>query len=705
MIKMNKKLFNIIIGVILISLISCGKAEIYYISPNGNDSNNGSKQAPFANLETALDQISIKRKNGNNELVTIFLREGAYNIKETFKLNSSLNNIVIKSVEGEKVSFNGGVNIKSNFIQKENSPYRYTVNLKEAGISNFGHLRNVGFARPYGSSWGEIFINKKEMHLARWPNKQMIPMGKVLDKGSVPRNNDFSNRGGIMKYDSLRINKWVDEKDAWISGYFMWGYAEDMVAIDKIDIKNHTIKTKSATLYGYGDSQPWRNWYGVNIFNELDEIGEYYIDREKGILHFISDEKNINSLEFSILEDPFFLIQGANNITIEGITFECSRGLGIAMDNTENVIINKCVFTNLGSLGITIGKGVEPFDEYRHDGTGKVKSGVVGSLAQHIYLNDTFNREAGKNNKITDCIFYQLGAGGISIGGGNRLTLEEGNNIVNNCLFHDINRIEKSYRPAIHVTGVGNIVSHCEIYNTPSMAILMYGNNHIFEYNYIHDVCLEVEDQGAFYYGRSPSELGTIIRYNYFENIPDHFNTCAIYHDDGACGLMVIGNVFYKAGKWNVLLGGGSFNVYQNNIFIGNQYGIHIDNRLQNWAKSLLDKNGLFEKKLNNVDYKNPPYSIKYPELVTYLDSAAVPKNNIFKNNAFVQIKNMIDGKKEWLNLEQTNIEFKSDLGFIDFEKRNFKLKKNSSIYKKIPNFKDIPFNKIGLIQTNNIKN
>lgn len=87
------------------------------------------------------------------------------------------------------------------------------------------------------------------------------------------------------------------------------------------------------------------------------------------------------------------------------------------------------------------------------------------------------------------------------MGGGDRKTLQAGNNIVSNCLFHANNRIAKSYRPAVHITGVGNRIVHCEMYDSPSMAILMHGNNHLIENNYIHDVCLEVEDQGAFYYG------------------------------------------------------------------------------------------------------------------------------------------------------------------------------------------------------------
>ena len=74
----------------------------------------------------------------------------------------------------------------------------------------------------------------------------MIPMGKVYDKGSIPRDEDYSSRGGIIQFDSSRINASAKEKDAWMAGYFMWGYADDMVRIKSIDTVKKTISTASA---------------------------------------------------------------------------------------------------------------------------------------------------------------------------------------------------------------------------------------------------------------------------------------------------------------------------------------------------------------------------------------------------------------------------------------------------------------------------
>ena len=62
-------------------------------------------------------------------------------------------------------------------------------------------------------------------------------------------------------------------------------------------------------------------------------------------------------------------------------------------------------------------------------------------------------------------------------------------------------------------------------------------------------------------------------------------------------------------------MGGGSDNTYKNNLFINGQIGIHADNRLQNWGKSLIAQDGLFEKRLKEINYKEEPYSSTYPYL------------------------------------------------------------------------------------------
>jgi hypothetical protein len=76
-----------------------------------------------------------------------------------------------------------------------------------------------------------------------------------------------------------------------------------------------------------------------------------------------------------------------------------------------------------------------------------------------------------------------------------------------------------------------------------------------------------------------------------------------------------------------------------------------------------------------------------------------LPKRNFIENNVFVNVKTLHNGKREWARFGN-NIFTETDPGFIDPANMNFALSKNSAVYKKLPDFKPIPFEKIGVQST-----
>jgi hypothetical protein len=687
------------------------------VAPNGEDSNgSGSIGQPFASLEKARDEIrKLKNEGKTNNGVHVNLREGVYSLPETFTLTEEDSGkegypVVYTAYNNEKVIIHGGISIpvekKSNAIPRDIlSRFQPAVrdeiieiDLQKEGITDYGNMRPVGFSRPFGPTWAELFVNGEPYELARWPNDSTQKIGKVIDSGSVPRNGDFSDRGGVFHFETDRPLDWRSHKDIWISGYFGYGWAEDAVELAEIDTINKTFKTKQASLYGFQSGQKFHRWHVYNVLEELDKPGEYYIDRENGKLYFYPKE-HVSSIELSILEKPLVSIKGASNVHFKGISFECSRGMGIYMEQTQNNRIENCTFKNLGIVAVSMGKGIEPFKELLHQGTGEPASEKIGSYLQHLYDNPVFNRDAGTNNGVVNCTIFNTGAGGIHLSGGDRLTLEPGNNYVENCVIHDFNRIEKSYRAGIDISGVGNRISHCEMYNAPSMAILLHGNDHLIEYNEIHHVCQEVHDQGAIYYGRDPSERGHMVRYNFFHHLNSIHATHAVYHDDGACGMEVFGNVFYKAGERAALIGGGHDNPYANNIFIDNEIAIHVDNRSQQgWGKYIVEKGGLVDKRLKMVNHDEPPYSTRYPNLAKHWeDNPSLPKRNTVSKNIFYKVEKVVYGNKDWLPFKDDNWVTDENPGFVDEENMNFKLKEDAKAFEKIPGFEPIPFSQIGV--------
>lgn len=702
-----KRNFLWIIMMVLMPFTAFAEKRIYYVSTKGNDNASGTLNRPFRTAQKAL----AAAEKHQTDTVEILFRGGTYQLSESVRIKGK--NIILRPYDSEKVAFSGGISIGSNKIkaikdeavksriQDDVKDKVKEIDVKSMNVELAG-ISPKGFGRAALPSWSELFVNGKPQHLSRWPNDSTVLIGKIRCTGDIPRDKKFGIGDPVFEYLEDRPSSWKSAEDMWIAGYFAYGYADDMIPVKSIDPSEKTITAAIPTMYGFLTGASFRRWYALNLIEEIDEPGEYVIDKKQGKIYFLPGDEPMEHVNISILEEPMFYIEESENILIQGFTFEYSRGMGVYMDTSDNVKIDSCTFRNLGYVAVSIGRGDLPDgDIYKaqHESDKKYEDGiggVIGTLSSRLYDDRLFNRQAGKNNGVTNCVIYQVGSGGINLGGGDRKTLTPANNYVENCQIHDFNRIEKSYRPGISIDGVGNRVKNCEIFNAPSMAVLINGNDHIVEYCDIHHVCQEVDDQGALYYGRDPSERGLKVRYCYFHHLDSKHRVSATYHDDGACGMEVYGCIYYRAGTIPVLIGGGHDNVYKNNIFVDVPLAIHIDNRMQNWSKNSLDKDGIFDQRLRTIKYDQPPYSSAYPLLADYWKGdPSFPRNNLIAGNLFYKVKNLLSGSLSFANW-YNNYMAQENPGFINEKNILEGFIENAPVFDRIEHFQPIPFDKIG---------
>ena len=559
----------------------CRAAELY-VAPDGNDTNPGTRAAPLKTLEAARDAIR-KLKSEQPQLAggaTVWLRGGVYRITKTFELDERDSGtqdapIVYRACENERVCLSGGRELDPAAFRPVADPAVlqrlpevsrgevFQVDLKAQGISDFGRMAPRGFGRPYVSAGLEPFFNDQPLRLARWPNQRVVKIGKVLDKGSEPRNGDFSNRGAKFTYDYDRPERWKQAEDIWLSGLFAYGYADDSIKVRAIDTQEKTITLADAHVYGVMSGYSGaalRAYYALNLLEEIDEPGEWFLDRQRGILYLWPPGPMANAkISVSLLEEPMVALEGASHVVLRGLTFEVSRGIGVYIERGTSNVIAGCTLRNLGIVAVCIGQGSQPdprpcggwaLDIAAEKGEVVAIEPVsrqLGDLAHALYGNTTWNRQAGTNHGVVGCDIYNTGAGGVSLGGGDRKTLTPAGNYVLNCHIHDFNRLDRSYRAGVNIDGVGNRIAHCLIHDAPNNAILLWGNDHVVEYNEVHHACLWADDMGVFYTGRDPSQQGSVLRHNFFHHNGGHRGgTCTVYLDDGACGVTAFGNVFYK---------------------------------------------------------------------------------------------------------------------------------------------------------------
>jgi len=262
------------------------------------------------------------------------------------------------------------------------------------------------------------------------------------------------------------------------------------------------------------------------------------------------------------------------------------------------------------------------------------------------------------------------------------------------------------------------------------MGIYMHGNEQVIEYNEIYDILNDVQDFGAIYYGRDPSDQGNIIRYNYIHDVGGPWGYCrGIYLDDGTTGGLVYGNIvanmrndinhtYSFSESQAVLLNGGSYNRVENNLILNTPVGVQISSIILS-RPQYIEEGGLYDQRLKRVNYQQSPYSEKYPKLVDFFEEHPdVPKGNVVRNNVCLEVPVMFEAEKgwdKWLK-KRTAEERKSYEGlkpdwsgiplqnFSSNETNDYLMEKTSSIpqlnYEKIrqvlPEFKELPIDKMG---------
>lgn len=519
--------------------------------------------------------------------------------------------IVYRAAEGERARLVGGVVLRDVVLEPVADGGvggRLAVGVREhvCAVDLRGLLGEEGVARLVGpvhrgmgvadrAIGSEVFLDDRALTLARWPNADeaggFARVASIVDAGSIPRNREGDvapeqretgpDRGGTFRFEDARLERWAGAEDAWAFGYWHWDWADELLPVARVHAEAGTVTLGMPHRYGL---RAGAAFYVTNLLEELDAPGEYYIDRERGVLYVWPPAgRSVERLVVSTLGTPLVRLDGARHLEFIGLGFECTRGSAIEGVGVEHVRIAGCSVRNTGSGGVSI---------------------------------------RGIGSQVRSCDLADIGGTGITVSGGDRATLEgAGNSVVNNHVER-FGRVWRTYHPAIAVGGVGQRIASNRLHDGPHSAIVFSGNDHVIELNEISDVLKETGDSGAIYCGRDWTLHGTVIRHNLFHHIrgtSDRWQN-AVYLDDMASGITVTGNVFYEC-NWGMLIGGGRDLLIEGNLFIGGRQGVRFDARGVGWMASHIadPSRSTLHRNLEAVPYREPPWSERFPRLRGYL--------------------------------------------------------------------------------------
>jgi hypothetical protein len=313
---------------------------------------------------------------------------------------------------------------------------------------------------------------------------------------------------------------------------------------------------------------------------------------------------------------------------------------------------------------------------------------------------------------VQSCDFYDLGESCVRIGGGDKSKLISSENFVLNNHMHHYGVLKAMYSAAVDMsfgggpndalfslgTAVGIRVANNLIHDAPRDAVLVSGQDNVFEYNEIFNCGFQSGDVGAFYSWLDWTIRGVVIRYNYI-----HDTVGGVNPDDGAAGSLVYGNIFAgeRSGVW---IASGPDHQIINNVFVkeeGPVFGMDDRGAARGYAT-----NARLLKAVTEINPTQPPWSVRFPVMTNLLAThPELPVRTKFERNVIVTKTNapfalkMSKSRQTDPNIfyAADNFVTASDPGFVDPTKGNFAFKPDSVVFKKVPGFENIPVEKIGL--------
>ncbi|MBP7550511.1 MAG: right-handed parallel beta-helix repeat-containing protein [Gemmatimonadaceae bacterium] len=601
-----------------------GNGRGLHVAPSGDNAGDGSTTRPFATLERARDEVRAIRKARPLPAggVTITLHAGVYELARTLALTqedagTAASPIVYRAAPGAEVRISGGKRIAG--WRAVNDPavldrldpaargHVVQADLKTLGITDFGTIGG-GFGLEGGPGL-ELFFRDRPMTISRYPNEGFITIADVHGPTKIDRKNAKACVEGEITYDpgtDNRLARWKDEKEPWALGYWLHDWAEQRQRIASIDPAAHRM-TLAQPYHHYGYRKGgW--FYGFNLLCEIDRPGEWYLDREAGIIYFWPPDADAQPIKdgeavVSIL-DTLLSLKGARHVTFQGFTFEAARGTAVRIENADGNRVEGCTLRNIGSWAVSM---------------------------------------SGKESGVYDCEVTGTGDGGLRLSGGDRATLTPARLTAENNHIHHWSRWNRMNRHGIFLSGVGNRAANNLLHDSPHTAIHFSGNDHLIELNEVHRVCTESNDAGAIYAGRDWTMRGNVIRHNYLHHLSGFTGgrergCIGIYLDDMFSGVTITGNIFYDV-TMAAYIGGGMDNRVENNLFIDCKPAVHVDARGLGWAHKWPDDwlREIREKgTLSGVRFDKPPYSERYPELATLLTRTPptpAPTGNLIARN------------------------------------------------------------------------